>query len=563
MSSVSSLNSLLSSALTNPSSTSGSGIDLSSLLQAATGATSSGIDVTSAVAAALYADRAPERQWQAQQSTVASQITALTALQTALSSVSNDLDSLNDISGPLAARAVSSSATQVTGTATPGAAVGSHLVSVQSLATSASWYSPSLPSSSSGLGTSTLTITGADGTSTSFNTGSGVNSLSDLASAINASGIGVNANIVTDASGSRLALVSATTGSAADFTASYGVTGVSSWSSASLTSSSAALSASSFQVSDGSSTATIAVDPGDTLSTVAGKINSMNWSLSATVVTDSSGAHLQIAAAGSGTVSVSSDPAFSMTRAGTATNALLTVDGIPISSATNTVAGAITGLTLNLTGTTPANSPATLAVGSDTNQINQTLSTFVSDYNSALSQVNSQFTYSVSSGSQGVLGSDNTVRSLQSALEGIVSYTAPDTSTGSGAIQSLSDLGITVNNDGSLSLNSSKLANAMASPSAVENFFQGTALDGFAQQFSSAIDQFNDPATGAITKEVQNLNQQYSDLQSQTNDYESGYIASQQTVLTAMYSKAEIALQQLPAEMQEIQSELGNNSNSN
>ena len=183
MSSVSSLNSLLSSALTNPSSTSGSGIDLSSLLQAATGATSSGIDVTSAVAAALYADRAPERQWQAQQSTIASQITALTALQTALSSVSNDLDSLNDISGPLAARAVSSSATQVTGTATPGAAVGSHLVSVQSLATSASWYSPSLPSSSSGLGTSTLTITGADGTSTSFNTGSGVNSLSDLASA--------------------------------------------------------------------------------------------------------------------------------------------------------------------------------------------------------------------------------------------------------------------------------------------------------------------------------------------------------------------------------------------
>ena len=53
------------------------------------------------------------------------------------------------------------------------------------------------------------------------------------------------------------------------------------------------------------------------------------------------------------------------------------------------------------------------------------------------------------------------------------------------------------------------------------------------------------------------------DLQSQVNDFESGYIASQQTVLTAMYSKAEIALQQLPEEMQQIQGELGNNSNSN
>jgi flagellar hook-associated protein 2 len=558
MSSVSSLNSLLSSALGASSSMSGSGIDLSSLLQAATGATSSGIDVTSAVTAALYADRAPERQWQAQQSTIASQIAVLNALQTALSSVSRDLDGLNNITGPLAARAVSSSATQVTGTATPGTSIGSHLISVQSLANGASWYSGSLPSSSSNLGTSTLTITAADGTQTGFSTGAGVNSLSDLVSAINTSGIGVSASIVTDASGSRLALVSATTGSAADFTVTDGAAGVGAWSSSSLSSSSTPLSAGSFQLSDGSSTVTVNMNSGDTLSTLAGDINSLGLNLSATVVTDTSGAHLQVAAVGSGTVSVSSDPTFSMTRAATATNASLTVDGIPISSATNTLQGAIAGLTLNLTGTTPANNPAALAVTSNTTQISQALSTFVSDYNSALSQVNSQFTYSLINGSQGVLGSDGTVRSLQSALEGIVAYN----SAGSSSVQSLSDLGITVNDDGSLSLDSSKLTNAMANPTDVQNFFQGSALNGFAQQFNSELDQFNSPATGAITKEIQNLNQQYSDLRSQVNDYESGYIASQQTVLTAMYSKAEIALQQLPAEMQQIQSELGTGNNS-
>lgn len=559
MSSVSSLNSLLSSALGDSSSMSGSGVDLSSLLQAATGATSSGIDVTSAVTAALYADRAPERQWQAQQSNIASQITALNTIQTALSSVSNDLDGLNDITGSLAARTVSSSAAQVAGVATAGTAIGVHSVSVQSLASSASWYSPSLPSSSSNLGTSTLTITAANGTQSSFNTGSGVNSLSDLASAINTSGLGVNASIVTDANGSRLALVSATTGSAADFTINYGATSASSWSSASLSSSSSPLSANTFQLSDGSSTVTVDVNQGDTLSTLAGEINSLGLNLSAAVVTDSSGAHLQVAAVGSGTVSVSSDPAFVMTRAGTAANALLTVDGIPITSATNTVQGAIAGLALNLTGITPPGNPAELTVASDTSQINQALSTFVSDYNSALSQVNSQFTYSLANGSQGVLGSDGTIRSLQSALEGVVAYNA----AGSGSIKSLSDLGITVNDDGSLSLDSSKLASAMADTAAVQNFFQGNALDGFAQQFTSEIGQFNGPASGAITKEIQNLNQQYSDLQSQVNDYESGYIASQQTVLTAMYSKAEIALQQLPAEMQQIQSELGNNNSSN
>ena len=561
MSSVSSLNSLLSSALGAASSTSGSGIDLSSLLQAATGASSAGIDVTSAVTAALYADRAPERQWQAQQSTISSQISALTTLQNALSSVSNDLNGLNDLSGPLAARTVSSSASQVTGTAAPGAASGTHLIAVQNLATSASWYSASLPSSSASVGTSTLTIADAGGSQTSFNTGSGVDSLSDLANAINSSGIGVNASIVSDANGARLALVSATTGSDADFTVSYGASETNSWSSASLASSSTPLSASSFQLSDGTSTMTVDVSSGDTIQTLAGEINSLGLNLSASVVTDASGAHLQIDASGSDTVSISSDPTLNMMRAGTATNASLTVDGIPISSASNTVTGAIAGLTLNLTGTTLANDPATVTIASNTTQIEQALSTFVSDYNSALSQVNSQFTYSVSSGSQGVLGSDGTVRSLQGALEEVVAYNSP-ASAGSGSIQSLSDLGIAVNDDGSLSLDTSKLS-AMADPTAVQTFLQGNSLNGFAQQFSSAIDQFNNPATGAVPKEIQNLNQQYSDLQSQVNDFESGYIASQQTVLTAMYSKAEIALQQLPAEMQEIQSQLGNNNNSN
>lgn len=119
-----------------------------------------------------------------------------------------------------------------------------------------------------------------------------------------------------------------------------------------------------------------------------------------------------------------------------------------------------------------------------------------------------------------------------------------------------------MNDDGSLSLDTSTLTEALNNPSAVQNFLQGNALNGFAQQFGSALDTYSDPSTGAIAGEIQNLNQQYSDLQSQVNDYESGYIASQQTVLTAMYSQAEVALQQLPTEMQEIQEQLGNNSSS-
>ncbi|MGA8742551.1 MAG: hypothetical protein WB561_15305 [Terracidiphilus sp.] len=70
MSSVSTLNSLLSS-----SSTSSSGIDISSILQAATGASSSGIDVTAAVNSAVAAAQAPETAWENQESTLESQST--------------------------------------------------------------------------------------------------------------------------------------------------------------------------------------------------------------------------------------------------------------------------------------------------------------------------------------------------------------------------------------------------------------------------------------------------------------------------------------------------------
>src|SRR5581483_10603435 len=102
-------------------------------------------------------------------------------------------------------------------------------------------------------------------------------------------------------------------------------------------------------------------------------------------------------------------------------------------------------------------------------------STFVSDYNTALTQVNSQFAYNTSSGSQGALSGDSIVRSLQSTLEGIVSYAAsPGPPT---TVRSLADLGITVNDDGSLAFNKATLDSAISNPGAVQTFFQGTALN--------------------------------------------------------------------------------------
>ena len=556
MSSVSSINSLISSSST--ASSSASSVDLSSLLAAATGATSPGIDVTSAVDAAIYAAQAPERQWQAQQTTVQSQITALTSIQTATNALSSDLDALNDPIGALAARTVTSTNPSiVTATATTGATVGSHLVTVDALATSASWYSPSLSGANATLGSSTLTITKNDGTQTAFNLGS-TGSLSALATAINGASLGVTASVVNDANGSRLALVGQTTGSESNFTVGIGSTTVPTWSSASLPTASSTLAASTFQVGDGTSSAMIAVAAGSSLAQVANQINSQGLQLTASVVSDASGSHLSVVANSGGEVTMSSDPTLGFTQANQGSNASLTIDGVPVSSSTNTVTGAILGLSLNLQGADKGTT-ITLGVTADTSTISSAVSQFVTDYNSAVSLVNAQFTYSTANGTQGVLGSDVTVRSLQSTLLGLSGYNSQSGSAS--GVSTLGNLGITMNDDGTLSLDTEQLNQTLATnPSGAQNFFQGTALNGFAQAAQKQLEIFSSPANGTIAADLKTFTQQYKDLQTDVDNYESGYIASQRTVLTTMYSNAEIALQQLPTTLKQLQAQLGNNS---
>jgi hypothetical protein len=107
--SASALSSLLSSA------SSPSGIDISSILEAALGSSSPGIDVTSAVNAAVTAAEAPEQTWETEESTLQSQVSALTQIQTDASTLDNDMQSLNSITGPLSAMTVNSSNANVVG----------------------------------------------------------------------------------------------------------------------------------------------------------------------------------------------------------------------------------------------------------------------------------------------------------------------------------------------------------------------------------------------------------------------------------------------------------------
>lgn len=562
MSSVSAVNTLLGSS--SSSSSSSSAVNISSILAASVGATTPGIDVTAAVAAAIYADRAPERVWATDQTTLNSETTALTAIQTATQAVVTDMQSLNTLTGPLATRTVTSSNTsEVTATAANGTVAGNHTVVVNNLAVTGAWYSDIAASPTATLPATSFTLTNKGGQTATISTGSGVNNLNELATAINGDNLGVTATVVSDTTGSRLAIVSNTSGSADDFSiTSTNYTGTN-WTSPDIPTGDT-LGANSFTLTVGGTTTTISTTTGETYSTLASDINAMNLGVTATAGSDANGTNLSIASSNGTTPFTISEPSFGFTQAQVGTDASLTVDGVPVVSASNTVTGAIGGVTLSLVGANPG-SEVNLTVASDATQVSTAINQFVTDYNTAIGLVNTQFAFNSTTGTEGVLASDPTVRSLQSTLMQALNFVSPPaTGSTSTTVPTLSSMGISVGTDGSLTVDATTLDNAITNnASDVQNFFEGASLNGFANAMTTALNSFTEPANGAFTVDLKSIATSSANITTETNDFETNYIANQQTVLTAEYSSAEIALQQLPTEMAQINAELGNNSSNN
>ncbi|MGO9433528.1 MAG: flagellar filament capping protein FliD [Terracidiphilus sp.] len=464
MSSVSALNSLLGS------SSSSSGIDISSILQALTGSSTSGLDVTTAVTASVTAAEAPETAWNTQLTSIENQVSALQQIQTDVQNLDNDVQQLNSITGPLASNTVTSSNSSiVSATAASGTALGTHVVTVNNLATTATWTSGEFASSSTDLPAGSFTITTGSGATQTITT-DGTESVADVANEINGDNLGVTASVITDANGARLAIVANASGSASNFT-------------------------------------------------------------------------------------ISGSTSFGFTQPVTGTNASLTVDGVPISSASNTVTGVLSGVTLNLEGAS-AGTPVTLNIQPDTSSASTAINQFVTDYNKVISDINAQFD-DTSSG-QGPLAQDSNIINLQNAVEQSLDF------MGTGSSATLSSLGISFNNDGSLSVDSSTLQNTLQNNFAgVQSFFQGSALNGFANNMDQQLTSFLAPANGAFTVDLQSMNNQETTLKQNISNFQTTVIDPLQTNLTSQFTKAEEELQELPNELKQISEEFNPNSNSN
>jgi flagellar hook-associated protein 2 len=178
-----------------------------------------GFDVSATVSQIVANLQKVETPWKNQLTALQGQDTALSNLGTLLSSVSTDLGNLTDFTGVLAQKTGSSSDTNVVQltSASSAAVAGTHSITVTSLATTSSGYLTALANASDNLSGS-IAIRVGNGVSHNINVPSSNNTLAGLAAAINSAGIGVNASVLTDSNGSRLSVVSGTSGSNGNLT---------------------------------------------------------------------------------------------------------------------------------------------------------------------------------------------------------------------------------------------------------------------------------------------------------------------------------------------------------
>ncbi len=305
----------------------------------------------------------------------------------------------------------------------------------------------------------------------------------------------------------------------------------------------------------GTTSTDITVDAtNNTLRGIANAINDQNLGVTASIINDASGARLALVSkttgeAGDLTVTGNTS-GINFHKSVAGQNASLTIDGVPISSTTNTVTGAISGVTLNLAGSAP-NTAVQLSVGPDTTGATQAVNNFVSAYNTVMRAITAQFTVNSSTGAAGSLGSNSSLRALQANLLSDVTYAM----TGNNGYASLASLGINMANDGTLSVDQTTFSGVLSSHySDFQSFFQSLS-DGFGSHFSADLTALTSPTQGLLNTEITQIKDQQEMLSDTITDFEDR-LAARREFLIKQYSTIDAMLRQYPVTLQAITAQL-------
>jgi flagellar hook-associated protein 2 len=309
------------------------------------------------------------------------------------------------------------------------------------------------------------------------------------------------------------------------------------------------------QVGNGAATTIPAVaGQSDTLSTYAAAINSAGIGVAANVITDSRGSRLSFVsqtsgAAGQLTVTgaladATTASALTLNQGLPGQDALLNVDGVDIDSGSNTVTGAIPGVTFQLL-SADTSTTIQVQIANDNGSVSSAFSSFISAYNAVAKDLTTQEGNNPSGNPEPLFGNP-IVAQLQTALS-----LALTSGAASGGIGNLAQLGISVNLDGTLALNTSALNSALNSDySGVVGFLQDAG--SFGQNLHNTLDTLgNQGPAGALNLALASNSAQEKTLNDNVTA-EDQLIATQQTTLTNRLNTANRILQAIPQQLTEI-----------
>ena len=495
----------------------------------------SGLDVNSIVTQLVAIEKQPLQALTTKATTFQTQLSTYGTINSQVSALETAAAALSTSSGFAIQKATSSDATAVSVTATSAAAASVLSVNVTQLARAQSSASVGVAVGTKITTAGSLAIQLGSWAGSTF-TGSGAvasvdvdvdDTVANIASKINAKYVGltegVTATVLKDGATERLVVTSKNTGEAAGFhigasmgtlLAKYGFenantaltatsTGVPNGTAATATAGTLSIRVGSWNdaafAAGTSSAVTVAIAAADTVSDVASKINAAYGSTVASVDPsggedrlvfsytgqgDAPGFRIDTQDAGLSAYILTAGSAASATRttiSQTAKNAMVNINGVDLTPASNTMADVSTGVTLKLNkiGTSE------ITIEQDKDAIQAKAQAFADAY-TALSTTLTNATKYVEGGKSGPLQGDSTTVGIQTLLR----RTLREVSGIGANAKHLSDVGLELGKDKiSLTLNTTKFKAAMGDMSNLQTLFTQAGTDqtnnGFGLKFKT------------------------------------------------------------------------------
>ncbi|MEB2625377.1 flagellar filament capping protein FliD [Pseudomonas sp. YuFO8] len=322
---------------------------------------------------------------------------------------------------------------------------------------------------------------------------------------------------------------------------------------------------STLTIKQGTDTFDVSIPAGATLQQVRDSINSQysNQGLSANILTDANGSRMVLTSNKTGVGSDLTLTGNSGLETGTSVlatpqNAKYTLDGVAMESKSNTIADAVSGITLKLTGVTPVPAsgtatPTTITVSADTATLKSAVKGFVDTYNALIKAVNTETqvtTNADGSMTTGALTGDASLRSLLSSVR-----TELNAMGGTGDMKSLAQFGVeTDQKTGLLSIDDKVFDTAALTNAAdIKGIFAGDT--GLLARMKTATDSFAQKTTGVFAARSSSLSDSLNDLKKQ-QDALDARMASLQTSLSAKYTAMDSLVARLRAQSDSIMTTL-------